>query len=502
METTLNSRFTITPQRLFLVIFFIILFFLSFFSFPKDDGLRHVGVALDEHLTWKDVYPYSYFSEYSNYSPWFGYDLILKKSLKLLRNLPIQSSTLKFFFIKFFSFILVLLVFWVIIIKSKIIQEINNFGSFLLAAICVFTFLTPFFLRSIIVRPFVFGSVFIILSIGASGYWRGSVYAAILIFLYPYLSWFYIIPVAFCHFFLGNKKFCGGILTVLFAFLILQDPSFWKLQLGIFSSASVREKMGMNISELSFTLNSFYCIFILITITLCYPISHTETRKMNFGDLLLAVYFLPSIMYFRTFVDILSPIAFVIYSRSIILFLKSVLPNILEPWKLFSSNIISSIFTRMPSGLIVWLKNRTFKEQSGISLKPLLSVLYGILILFLVKINIDQLKNVNETEKFLSIIPKNSTILCSFNQQYNILFVRPDLKIIPSSEVGMPSPKIRNEYIDFFKLGLFRSLASKTSANYLIEARDMYLNPTDTRHLELIGNQDKLSIWKILSSPN
>jgi hypothetical protein len=114
----------------------------------------------------------------------------------------------------------------------------------------------------------------------------------------------------------------------------------------------------------------------------------------------------------------------------------------------------------------------------------------------------DQLKTVNETEKFLSIIPRNSIILSSFNQQYNILFVRPDLKIIPSSEVGMPSHEIRNEYIDFFKKGLFRNLASRTSASYLIEAKDMYLNPTDSRHLELIGRHDKLSIWKILGSPN
>jgi hypothetical protein len=148
------------------------------------------------------------------------------------------------------------------------------------------------------------------------------------------------------------------------------------------------------------------------------------------------------------------------------------------------------------------MKNRSCVHPSKISLKPLISILYGILILFLVKTNIEQLKIINETENFLSVIPRNSTILSSFNQQYHILFVRPDLKIIPSSEIGMPSPEIRDEYINFFKLGSFRNLASKASAGYLIEAKDMYLNPIETQHLELIGSHDRLSIWKILDSQN
>jgi hypothetical protein len=66
----------------------------------------------------------------------------------------------------------------------------------------------------------------------------------------------------------------------------------------------------------------------------------------------------------------------------------------------------------------------------------------------------------------------------------------------------MPSPEIRNEYIDFFKSGFFRNLASKTSASYLIEGRDIYLNPLDSRHLEFIAGHDKVSIWKIIGASN
>jgi hypothetical protein len=352
------------------------------------------------------------------------------------------------------------------------------------------------------IRPFVFGTIFIILSLGASGYLRGFISAIILVFLYPYLSWFYIIPVAFCHFFLGDKKFGSGLLTVLCSFFLLQQPSFWKLQAGIFTSASIREQLGKNIGELSYTSTSFYCMFVLIGILLLYPIFQTRSRKMNYGDLLLVFYLLPAIIYIRSFIDVLLPLVFVLHSKSLITILNSILHHTMEPWKLFFSEVINSLSARTPRCIILMIRNRNCANQSKISLKPYILILYSILILFVIKTNINQLKIINETENFLSVIPKNSTILSSFNQQYHILFVRPDLKIIPSSEIGMPSPEIRDEYIDFFKFGYFRKLAAKTSSSYLIEAKDIYLCPIEARHLEFIRSHDKLIIWKILDSPN
>jgi hypothetical protein len=121
-----------------------------------------------------------------------------------------------------------------------------------------------------------------------------------------------------------------------------------------------------------------------------------------------------------------------------------------------------------------------------------------VLILYAFKINLDQLEAVNKTEIFLYSIPRGQTILSSFNQQYRILFVRPDLKVIPSCDITWPSPQIRDEYIEFFKSGKFKSLASKTSARYLIEANEMYLDPSESKYLEFVDKQDKLTIWKII----
>jgi len=154
------------------------------------------------------------------------------KSFNCFEIFLFKPSTLKFFFIKILSLIFVFFVFWVIIFKSKIIQDINNFESFLMAAICVFIFLTPFFLRSIVIRPFCFWY-----------YFHNIVHSGIRILericlciyfniLYPYLSWFYILPVAFCHFFKGSKKFCFGVLTVLFAFFSLSRAVFLEATAG------------------------------------------------------------------------------------------------------------------------------------------------------------------------------------------------------------------------------------------------------------------------------
>jgi hypothetical protein len=119
-----------------------------------------------------------------------------------------------------------------------------------------------------------------------------------------------------------------------------------------------------------------------------------------------------------------------------------------------------------------------------------------------IKANLDQFNIINKNEKLLSSIPKNSTILSSFNQQYDILFVRPDLKIIPSCEIGLPSRSIHDEYIAFFKSGAFRALASKTGVAYLVEAQDMYLDPRECRYLQFMDNYNKIRVWKILGSPN
>ena len=465
--------------------------------------MRHVGVAFVGISNWGNVYPFSYFSDYSELSPWYGYDLVLRKLFSFLQGTPLESSTLKFIFVKVFSLILVFSVFVVLISKSAILTEIENFQSLLLSTICVMVFLTLFLIRSMSLRPFIFCTIFLVYSFGQSGYLKGAVSAGALIFLYPYLSWFYILPVVFCHFLIGNKKYAAGALIVLVVFFLFQPLSYWNLQAGIFASGSIRKQMDVNITEFSITFSSFYCVLVLIGLILFYPISHIGRKKLNYGDLLLLAYLLPSIIYIRTFIDVLLPLAFVTYSKSFISILNPKLSSITVYWKTFLDEVRNEVFAKLPQRILIRIKRiENSGRLSKISLKPIILILFAVLFAFVIKTNFDQLGIINETEKLLSIIPQNSTILSSFNQQYKILFVRPDLKIIPSCEIGMPSHAIRDEYIDFFKLGQFKNLASKTSASYLIEAKEDYLDPRESRFLQFVGNNNKMKIWKILDSPN
>jgi hypothetical protein len=498
-----TSQSILNPAKLFILVLSIILLFSCLLSFPTDDGLRHVGVAFEGISHWGDVYPFSYFSEYSDLSPWYGYDLILRRFLALLQYIPIQPATLKFFFVKFFSIILVLAVFVPIIRKSEILSEIENFQSLLLSTICIIFFLTNLFLRSMSLRPFIFGTIFLLYSFGKSGYLRGAAAAGALIFLYPYLSWFYILPVVFCHFLIGNRKYAVGALIVLVVFFLFQPLSFWNLQAGIFASGSFRKQMGANITELSTTFSSFYCGLVLIGLILSYPIFHVGRKKINYGDLLLLAYLLPSIIYIRTFMDVFLPLVFVTYSKNFMSILNPKLSSVKACWKTFLEEVRSEIFAKLPPRILIRI-NRLANSgrQSTVSLKPIILFLFAVLIAVVIKTNFDQLRVINETENLLSNIPQNSTILSSFNQQYKILFVRPDLKIIPSSEIGMPIRTIRDEYIAFFKLGQFKSLASKTAASYLIEAKEDYLDPRESRFLQIVDSNNEMLIWKILDSTN
>jgi hypothetical protein len=192
------------------------------------------------------------------------------------------------------------------------------------------------------------------------------------------------------------------------------------------------------------------------------------------------------------------PLAFVAYSKLLMSITKPKLSIFVNNWKDFIRDL---------SCIKYLLKHHLNRKQkvaskrsrlTNLSLKPLLIFFYIVVIIFTLKTNYDQFETLRETEKLLAVIPNSQTILSSFNQQYQILFLRPDLKVIPSSEIGMPSSQIIAEYINFFKLGRFKDLSDKTGATYLIEGKDIYIDPRESKHLELIGGHKKLKIWKIL----
>ena len=487
-------------RRLWFMILFLVFFFQAFFSFPADDGLRHVGLALRGEARWAEVYPFSGFSENAATSPWYGYDTLLSWMLSAVRTLGLAPALGGFLAIKIVSFVLAAALFLLVLQRSGIVQEIESFPTLLAATALMVALLAPLFGRAMLLRPFVFGTLFLAYSFSAKGLWKGLLSAGVLIFLYPYLSWFYILPTAFCHVLRGDRRFAAGILTPLGVFLALQPNSFWGLQLALISSGSVRSEMGLQISELRPISGSFYCLLILAGYLLFYPHLHRGRRKLLYGDLLAFAFLPPSVLYIRTFVDVLLPVLFITHARPFVPAVARKLLEIKTGWALFMEEANAPRPLRFL--LKKWGKPRgEDRSGGGLSLKPLIGLLFALLIGIGVKANLDQLGTIRETAELLAGVPENAVVISSFNRQYLLLFVRPDLKIIPSSEAGLPAASIRNEYVAFFKEGTFGALARRTSAAFLIEGKDMYLDPGESRQLEQVAKNGGMRVWRILHRP-
>jgi hypothetical protein len=141
------------------------------------------------------------------------------------------------------------------------------------------------------------------------------------------------------------------------------------------------------------------------------------------------------------------------------------------------------------------------RERVNINLKPYLVILYVIVSILVIQLNHKEFSSLREFQADLSVIPTGSTLLTHFDLQYKILYVRPDLRIIPSCEIGFPKDSIRKEYVDFLNEGEFLSLARKTNARFLLERKNMYINPKNGGSLRLVRKSNDLRIWKVLHSP-
>ena len=97
----------------------------------------------------------------------------------------------------------------------------------------------------------------------------------------------------------------------------------------------------------------------------------------------------------------------------------------------------------------------------------------------------------------MSPIPEKSLVLTNFNLQYKILFLRPDLRLIPSCEVGFTRDAISEEYIDFLNEGMLRQISQKTGAKYLLKNKAMDINPEDGKFLQLLKTNGALKLYRI-----
>jgi hypothetical protein len=396
-----------------------------------------------------------------------------------------------------------LIFFFLVLKRSKILNEIRDRNTFTLVIILVVTVLSLPFSRVLLARPFAFGTFFIVYSMGQKGFLRGLLASLILSFFYPYLCWLYIFPVAFTHYINGDKRFAMGATSLLIIFLLIQPPSFWGFQIALFQSDTLRSALNPKIDEFGSILKFYPFYLYLAAFVFFFPRFSHNVRRLNYSNVLLLLYLFPSIKYSRYFIDIILPLMFVSFGREI-------LHILLKPYQKFTY-LWKGIFQAWVIKLKILMKWRVKKSDKlisntdpkpGRSLKPYIIVTYLIIFFLLVYINSRQIGSLQEMRDGLRPIHDKSLVLSSFNLQYKTLFLRPDLRIIPSCEIGFATKTISREYIEFINEGIPGPILRKTGSEYFLDDKSTYISPKEGPFLTLLNETNSFKIWKVLDPVN
>jgi hypothetical protein len=485
-------------KNAFSICIFLIAISITLLSFAVDDGLRHLGAAFSDFKSWGDVYPFSVFEEFEDYDPWFGYDFSLRLIAHLVKQVPISPLTLKYCLAKIIAGIFLCAFLYLATKRSKIIEHIHDQSSFTVAIILVFLLGFPLG-RMTTIRPFVFGTLYLLYSIGERGIIKGATAAMILTFFYPYLSWFYIIPIGLSHFLKGDKRFALGSMVFIIPYLALQPTSFWGLQAALLKSEVTRNSIyTTSISEFAFSLNSFFFYMYLFFVFISYPFFSVKARSLNFLNLTILIYMVPAIRYVRYFIDLIIPLLFVQYGTEYLCLLLEPYNKLVQSWKkIFNANLMKAN-SILKFGFFRSLANKSDSEREGkTSLKPYIILVYLALFSVSIATMLNEISSFKRFQDVLSSVPNKELVLTDFNSQYRILFVRPDLRVVPSCELGFPSRMIYEEYLAYFNEGRIGPLSRKTGAEFFLESKSMYLHPRDAGLLKLVSESRTFMLWKI-----
>lgn len=491
-------------KKVFIITLFAAAVYSSLLSFPVDDGLRHVGKAFtQDFISWGTVYPYSSFEDLADYNPWYGYDKLLSVIASFLKQIPLAETALKFILVKVLSFIFLSFFLYLVISRSGILagvktkDKIKNKELFVVALIIMLIMLYLPCQRILSIRPFIFGTFFILYSIDQKKFFPGIFSSVALSFLYPYLSWFYTIPVAFAHLIRGSKKFAGGVLLATITFLYLQPPSFWKFQTALFSSGKIRSLLDDKISELASTWHSLLFYLFLVGFAVIYPKFRARAKKMHYRNLLIIIYLVPSLKYLRYFIDLMLPLLFISFSKEILYIMLEPFQRLITDWKNILKNSFCKLsFKKQKKSLLKTHEDR--EKTAGISLMPYIIIAYAFITAMFVYQNYEKFSALKKFKADLSAVPIGSLVLTDFGLQYKMLFVRPDLHIIPSCEIGFPKKEIKEAYIDYQNNGKLIALACKTRAKFLVEQKKKYINPEAGRYLKPVKKSNDLKVWEII----
>lgn len=468
----------------------------SIYSFPSDDGLRHVGAAIGTDRSWGEIYPYSIFEQLGDYNPWFGYDALLRVMAEAAGPWAASSVGIKVGIVKFLSMVFLFIYFWLVLKRSGLPDAVDDRDGFTLAVMLIILLLVFSTKRISMIRPFAFGTFYLLYSVGQKGAMKGFLASLVLSFFYPYLSWFYCLPVAFAHYFRGDKRYAGGTTLFILLFLGAQPSSFWGFQAELFRSDAIRETIRYKISEFRPTWEyiSFY-VYLFLFLGL-YPLFPARTRRLTCSKLLLLLYLVPGLKYVRYFIDILLPLAVVAFGRDMLNLLLA--PS--RRWAISWREAIYHHWMQIRPPLHEVVSGREAEKAPGkrqINLKPFIAAGYLMLLGLMAVASSRQVSQLISFKEGLAPIPSNALVLSSFNLQYKTLFLRPDLRIIPSCEIGFASRDVSTEYLEFFNSGRIAPLASETGVRYFLDNRAAYISPDTGDILRRLKETEPFTLWYV-----
>jgi hypothetical protein len=484
-----------TLRRAFVLALALVSVLLALYLVPVDDALRHVGVAFADGRAWGDVYPHSEFARFPLYNPWWGYDAALRVLGDALAALPLDRLARQFLALKLLSTLWIGAFLWCCTRRARIAARIADARTFLVAVGVTALLLSLPLQRFAAARPFAFGTLFLLYAVGRAGAWRGFASAALLTALYPYLAWMYVAAAALAHVWRGSRAFALGALAAGTIGVVAFRPGDLVGLLGaLVHAGTVRADLWstFRITELEplwhhpFTLGMYMLVAAWFA-----PRLGREARRLRTEHVIAACFLPASLVHARYFVDVVVPLLFVAHGAEAVGAASATLARLAARPRGGTPDAPGAPDPNaMPSG------------GRGYALRALLAIACVVVLGALVVRSAEQHRNLARTERALAPLPRGARILTEFNLQYRVLYARPDLSLVPSSELGFPHPDIRDAYVAYIAHGRACTLAERVDAAYLVNTPSQRLAPDDRACLEALPpTASDLRVWRVRHGP-
>lgn len=457
-------------------------------SFPIDDGLRHVAFAFRDHADWGHVFPFSIYEQYPHYDPWYGYDLLLRGLARGVGMLPVPLLLQELVVTRLVAVALLGLFVALCLERSRLASQVEDARGLALACAVTLALLAEPLPRIGLIRPLAFGTCYCLYVTRAHGALRGALSSALLALLYPYLAWLYILPAAVATLVCGSRAFALGALAVLAGATLLQPSGFWALVGGLIRAADVRNVPQAQVTEFDSLLADPYLLgFSLAVWLLVVPRLTPEERKLRPVHVMILLFLPYSLRYIRYFLDVVLPLLFVAYAAPLTRILRGPFEMALGWWQ-------GVLRRALPRRRRAPQAGRESARVRGGELA--LPTLYGVALLGMVTwINALEYAALDSFRRELDVVPRHELVLTDFNLQYQLLYVRPDLRLVPSPTMGTEPEDLQREYLAFYR-GEVCALARRIGAGYLAE-NGMSLRPERTPCLTPVPGPRAFHLWRV-----